>query len=239
MIDSDARGKRLIAAQSWYVASELVRRHPELRIIETHPGGGKYDCLSLQQPDGNGVVHLNRAGRMHVVNPRTPDFQPISWRASVPVSAKGDLFDPCAPHVVKTLELAAGLPAPHPTPPLRPATFTYRVIARVLGRLINEKDTWDARNERLHSSHTVTNRGYLRRFPAAADAARDRRDSDFLGMPTYRFWALLRDGEPVAILDSDGVAYLPTETYQLPEVYRRTGCKLTATISHVLGDVLP
>lgn len=239
MIDNDALGKRLIAAQSWYIGSELVRRHPELRITETHPCRGKYDCLSLHQPDGSGVVHLNRAGRMHVANPRRPDFQPISWTATLPGRVEADLFGPDAHRVIKILEHEAGLPTPHSAPPLLPAMLTYRVIARALGWLINEKETWDARNERLHSSDTVIDRGYLRRFPAAVDAARDRRDSDFLGVPTYRFWALLRGGEPVAILDSDGVAYLSTKTYQLPAIYVQTGCKLTATIGHVLGAVLP
>src|SRR5262249_49627678 len=156
-------GERLIAAQSWYVASELVRRHPNLRITETHPGGGEYDCLSLHQPDGYGVVHLNRAGRMHVARPRTPGFQPISWTATLSFSANGDLSHHDVHPVVETLEHAAGLSTPHSMPPLVPATLTYRVIARVLGWLINEKDTWDARSERLHSSDTVTDRGYLRR----------------------------------------------------------------------------
>lgn len=241
VIDNDTLGKRLIAAQSWYVGSELVRRHPELRITETHPGGGKYDCLTLHRPDGNSVVHLNRVGRMHVANPRMPDFKPISWPTSLPISAQGGLVDADARQVVESLEVAAGLATTPPlhASPLLPATLTYRVIARVLAWLIDDKDTWDARNERLHSSDIVADRGYLRRFPAAAAAARDRRESDFLGVPTYRFWALLRGGEPVAILDSDGVAYLARGIHHLPVIYRKTGCRLTATIRHVLGDVLP
>ena len=33
---------------SWTLATEVMRRAPELlRIIETHPGGGQYDCLSM------------------------------------------------------------------------------------------------------------------------------------------------------------------------------------------------
>lgn len=31
---------RLIGVQSWWLASELLRRTPGLGIIETHPGGG-------------------------------------------------------------------------------------------------------------------------------------------------------------------------------------------------------
>lgn len=38
---------RMINVQSWWVASKLVRRHPQLGLIETHPGDGMYDCLSV------------------------------------------------------------------------------------------------------------------------------------------------------------------------------------------------
>jgi type III secretion system-like peptide-binding chaperone len=35
---------------SWTLATEVMRRAPKLlRIIETHPGGGQYDCLSMMR----------------------------------------------------------------------------------------------------------------------------------------------------------------------------------------------
>ncbi len=38
----------LIQAAAWWVAAELIRRHPDrLTVIETHHGGGIYDCLSI------------------------------------------------------------------------------------------------------------------------------------------------------------------------------------------------
>ena len=38
----------LIELASWILATEVMRRAPKLlRIIETHPGGGQYDCLSM------------------------------------------------------------------------------------------------------------------------------------------------------------------------------------------------
>ena len=39
--------RQLLEAASWRVVAELVRRHPTIRVIETHPGGDQYDCLQL------------------------------------------------------------------------------------------------------------------------------------------------------------------------------------------------
>ncbi|MBE8146482.1 hypothetical protein IOD13_09295 [Brevibacterium casei] len=44
---------RLIYLQSWWVASEFLRRHPEFDLFETHPGGGQYDCLTILGPAGD------------------------------------------------------------------------------------------------------------------------------------------------------------------------------------------
>lgn len=54
---------------SWRLVSETVRRAPNrLRIYELHPGGGQYDCLSLNTIDGIGIADLNRAGMFHAQN---------------------------------------------------------------------------------------------------------------------------------------------------------------------------
>ncbi len=43
----DSVNKQLTEIASWRIVSELIRRHPEkFTVIETHPGGGQYDCLS-------------------------------------------------------------------------------------------------------------------------------------------------------------------------------------------------
>lgn len=54
MIGSSALGHRLVGAQSWFVASELLRRHPSMTLIETHPGGGQNDCLSVVAKGASG-----------------------------------------------------------------------------------------------------------------------------------------------------------------------------------------
>ena len=43
--------------------SEIVWRYPGVyRVIETHPGGGQYDCLSVRDDRFQEVVSINRRG---------------------------------------------------------------------------------------------------------------------------------------------------------------------------------
>ncbi len=44
----DSVNQQLVEIASWRIVSELIRRHPEkFTVIETHPGGVQYDCLTL------------------------------------------------------------------------------------------------------------------------------------------------------------------------------------------------
>ena len=62
--------QRLVYLQSWWIASELVRGHPSLKVVETHPGGGQYDCLSIVTTEHYTVtlIDLNRSGSIHVLS---------------------------------------------------------------------------------------------------------------------------------------------------------------------------
>ena len=49
-------------ALAWWIAAEMIRRHPdEVRVIENHPGGGQYDCLTLcrRGSDYEAIAYLN------------------------------------------------------------------------------------------------------------------------------------------------------------------------------------
>jgi hypothetical protein len=56
-----------IEIASWRMVSELHRRYPDLfNVIETHPGGGQYDCLSLYDHKERHIADFNRRGSLHV-----------------------------------------------------------------------------------------------------------------------------------------------------------------------------
>lgn len=227
--------RRFVLAQSWWIASEIVRRNPALLLIETHPGGGQYDCLSLirRTPSATTtLIDLNRTGRAHVHV--TDDFKPIPWTEAIAASGGHD--------VVHSLEQAAGLNPPAKAQPTGPRVLTFRVIARVLASLVDDRHEWDARNVQLDSSGMDamdSHRPELLQFPTVVEALRDKRSDDLFGRPGYRFWTLLRDGKPVAVFDIDGRLHLPDQPpSELLPAYKRTR-SLTAVIGETLGHVLP
>ena len=76
---TDTSAMRVREAVSWWIVSEFVRRsRTNSTIIETHPGGGQYDCLAVYEPkqnierhDPRQVLDINRNGSMHIR--RLPD----------------------------------------------------------------------------------------------------------------------------------------------------------------------
>ncbi|WP_289020204.1 hypothetical protein [uncultured Ornithinimicrobium sp.] len=224
--------QRLRTVQSWWLGSELVRRHPELLLIETHPGGGQYDCLTLMSMDpggaGTNLVDLNRTGRIHVGD--QTGF--MTWEQE---RAFGDRHG-----AMRRIENAAGLHAPTQTPSSTGKVLTYRVLASVLTTTLNEREPWDARNLMLDASNAdVEPRFDLAAFPSAVEGVRERRRDDLFGRPEYRFWGLIQGEKLVAVLDTDGNVHLGSGPRNLSTVYAQRGRRLNAAIATTLAEVLP
>ncbi len=225
--DAAVADQRAVIARPWRIASELIRRHPELRLIATHPADGSGDCLSIiadaagRQP--RILADLDRRGRLR-----------IHARSGVgPTSRQRDLSGTDPEATVARIELDAGLIVPVRTPPATPAVLTYRVVAHFLAGQADHDETWSVRNEAAVSRH-------LARFPQVAGLVRQgARPDDLLGVPGYRFWTLLRGQEPVAILDTDGRVHLPAEIRDLPCLYLQHDRDLGAVVTAALGDLLP
>lgn len=116
--------QRMINLQSWWVASELIRRHPQLELIETHPGGGQYDCLSVLSADGAHKLHidLNRRGRMHIHSGTPTWFDSARWDIRYPVEWSTELNQEDRRRIPRFLEDATGLLPPAQTPVTTPKT---------------------------------------------------------------------------------------------------------------------
>lgn len=222
---------RYVIAQSWWIASELARRHPGLVIHEMHPGGGMYDCLALLSPgDLQPFIQLNRVGTLQVMSMHK--YRP-TW---------AETFEAKSPHsVVKEIEDVAGLRMSAKAPASTPRTLAYRFIAAALNATVNDRHRWDARNEFIDSSDdnlTVLN-GYLAGFP---DARRSMPATPQIGLwhePESHYWALLRDETPVAIVSIEGVIYRPDHQIDLSTEYRRHDSRMLPVVATALADVLP
>jgi hypothetical protein len=75
--------RQMIEAASWRLTAEIVRRYPRrFAVIETHPGGGQYDCISLiDQDEASSLrgIDLNRVGSVWVHKRDGSDW---AWRGS-------------------------------------------------------------------------------------------------------------------------------------------------------------
>ena len=221
--------ERLRIVQSWWLGSELVRRHPDLTLIETHPGGAQYDCLTLVRAgrEVEPLVHMNRIGKIHIV---ASDLS-MTW------AEERDFGDRHG--AVRRIESAAGLSAPQATPPSAPTVLSLRAIYRILASMLNEREPWDARSAYYDSSGEGSGSVDLSAFPSAANSIKVPRPNDPFGQPGYRFWCLGPGHASVAILDSDGGVHLRDKETSLSDAYVRSGRSLTAAISMTLGAVLP
>lgn len=227
-----------VIAQSWWIAAELVRRHPESLVYEAHPGGGMYDVLAVApsrhfSPDtstGATVVMLNRVGTLQVHAGATmTDI--AEW---APVLMAAEPFD-----IVRELESVAGWQPPPTTPSATRRTLTYRFIASALGMFVNDRHKWDARCELFDTVDGLEPRGFVDSFPQAqADLASVPRLGIY-GEPLSHYWGLLRNGEAIALVSIDGRLYRRAgATLDLRVEYQKHHRRLRRMTAAVLRDWL-
>jgi len=134
---------RFATAESWWLAGELTRRHPEIIAYETHPGGGTYDVLRLGvprdmmpgQPATSSYLMLNRNGTIHIEHP-----------GADPVIPWVELSDSVRPlDIVERLEAEAGWgELLTPQEPTR-RSLTYQFFGAALSLTRHERALWDIR----------------------------------------------------------------------------------------------
>lgn len=220
---------RITEAITWALIADLMRRHEAtagLRVIETHPGGGQYDCRSIVQLSdghwGNDVSFNLQSGNASC----SGAFGEEQRRVEHPIWAGEDQgWDRLAyidavlqaehrMQVVNLLEAKLGLPSPSRSPATTRHALSYRVMAEVAKRSILDGPVIRWENGREDTSgwepsdpvHTA-----LRRVPEIASLL-DKADKGRLRSPTdlpgYRYWIwTLReeshaDTEIVAIIDA-------------------------------------
>lgn len=227
-------------ATYWWLASELVRRHPKLNIVETYPLDGFYDCISVAGNIGGRdvLVEMNRLGSIHV----HPEH--IGLMGAQDVLASEEPL-----RALKTIEAAAGL-ADGKSGPSGTRLIALRLIARTLAFVLHDAAHWDVR--------MITPDGYGHStslfepdpggpekaplssvFPTAAlhhsFVVSSALDEDTRG----RLWGLQKDGLIVAIFDTRGFVYTREQRVSIKPLYTRLGRSLTLTAVHALGNVLP
>jgi hypothetical protein len=159
----------LIELASWTLATEMIRRAPKvLYIMETHPGGGQYDCLSIVRTDlPKWICAFNRVGSLTAFSwfdsGRDCDSMPQIdvWDRI----AKGDPTREILDEICNLVRL----PIPSPLPAGTAASLTYRVITAALRMKTFAPERWSCLNGVCDSSGFMGSgirRKLFRHFPS-------------------------------------------------------------------------
>jgi hypothetical protein len=135
-------------ALGWWIAAELVRRHPGDLIPYLTGGDFQNDCLAVSRfepvtPDGPQrlIVMMNRQPSGHLTH--------VSWFGDPANQERFNWLEVLLTtdrltYVVEQLEREAGLPSPSQTPATTEASVGVRAISAFLNRTMLQRKSWVA-----------------------------------------------------------------------------------------------
>jgi len=184
------------------LAAALAEVVPVNRVVELHPGGGQYDMVELllgtNTDPGSPFprVRFNRPGSIHV-----------EWGPDSDDHVQEDLWKqlenglPPADAVSWVLASVPRLPAGTSETFARSLRFMSDNLDAMTDASRDSIIEW--RNGYLDSSDGSGRRTDLFEAISSADEACTPKDGDPLGIPSYRFWFLLVDGEPLLAIEPE------------------------------------
>lgn len=229
--------RQLVEIASWKIVSELTRRYPgKFTVLETHPGGGQYDCLSLYDKKQEHIASFNRAGRFHVF----ASFDGIKQREPYEIwPAMNEEYDQKT--VLDKVSDDLGLPIPAKLPAAVPATLVYRFIAAFLSHAVFGIPQWCCVNGVLDSSGYGggIRRPFFEQFSQAHGRLEIHETADLYKQPAYRFWFICKEDKPLLCLETNGVVWTAKgKTHNVMELYAAKR-RIWPVVLEVAGDLLP
>ncbi|WP_125772737.1 hypothetical protein [Antribacter gilvus] len=215
---------------SWFLATELVRRHPACSVVHVRSADGQSDRIWIGGWTGaasspvfvqrwaldrlGGTLHVGREMRLVATEP---------WFEIV-------RDDPTA--LVDLLEEAAGFPVTVDPRPPSARTLTYQVICRLQAVTVMTPD-------RIVGRSVVVDEAGTGRLDAPAEYQGVIAALAPGGAPAeaYRFWVLEQRGRPAALLHDSGLAWIGGAQHDLAALFHAHG-RLHPVVHAVFGDLL-
>lgn len=197
-------------AAAWRCFAELVRRHPQLWVLEMHAGGGQYDEVVVWDPSTHQTpVRFNYVGSLHL-DPFGERYQTLDWV---------DLLRGEPRQFLTRIEDVTGLRSPSAVPCSTPRVLTYRAIAHLAGATAFNRNDVSLANGFYDSSGYAQGprEASFAEFPSIADDRRLSSADAPNGIAEYRFWFVYESqgpGEasrPLVAFETTGHAWKPGE----------------------------
>ncbi len=198
--------KRAIA---WRAYQEILRHHPslDLRILQTQPGSGQYDCLTLVRwPGLETVCEVNVSGsglRLGAAIGRPRPVASLGWHPGDDTVWRYPGLGLKEGRLAAAIEDALGFPDRATSPPTTPSVLASAVLAELLERVAFSPREVDLRCGWKDSSYGASIRSWARPLPAleTLHAEMDRKARARLAA---RYWGLARGSanvDPAVIVD--------------------------------------
>ena len=185
---------RVVQSAAWWIASELMRRHPGKFFAFETGGEYQYDVIAVNwiEPPVDTekqVVWMNMMPAGHLTTG--------TWFADSASTERFNWLDVIGSanrieYVICQIEREAGLASPQKVPATRRSTIAARVISGFLDRTIWNSKSWVARCASATSGmgEASHNSGPFRSIPGMSDAAPTLADDAVLSASHFRHWFL-------------------------------------------------
>ena len=233
--ESLAPADRFTLSRAWWIAGQLVRRHPDLtvsRVVDDE----QVPLLIVHDAAETIRVQFDLPAWIQYLTPS--GLRQITW---------GEVFAEAAPlAVVRTIETEVGLGVPIEARD-SPQSLVYRTIACALALGLDSTATWQAVHARIDvATPSDSDWELFDAFPTGPALAQDVIDVALVRVATsgafalhQPVWALLRDVQPVALLSVSGSVHTATGEVDLAAAFEDAGRSISAMTVALFGDHLP
>ena len=211
-----AVSRQLEEVLSWRLITEIWRRFPNRYcLIESHPSGGQYNCLSLIRLEGSPIseIDVNRGGgSVQVLLDEARQAWP-NWPEHMLNSPR---------QFVDSIVNAKELITPSPLPKSTATTISLRFICEFLTHTVGRLESWECRNGFFDTSAGGGGRRneLFRSFPSIVEQPKNSTFANGNLHPAYGFWFLTKNARPMLCIDINGqLATLNGESHDLVASY--------------------
>lgn len=220
-------------AHTWWLASEIIRRHRGLELSTCESTMGLDETLGIFESKGKRLLAFlssevpNRA----VVDGDSKPGWAFGWDAIMGLTPR---------EAVAAIEAKMGIFTPRHALETTETSLTYRLISKIIGSHVWTSDTWEAYSAGYYDaeSNSITPTDALDEFPTALDKHESTHGRDISGRGPEGFWVLRRNGEEVFVLDHDALLHFASNRIPEPLMARfnSLGRNIDALASSVLKE---
>lgn len=207
-------GSKTLTGHSWWLASEIVRRHKGLGLVTCISTLGLDETLGIfDRSKGALLAFLSDVPNRAVVSGNPDALWAFGWNQILDVSPK---------EAVAAVERKLNIYSPNHALATSEETLVYRLISRIICNHVWSADIWTAVSCGIFDgdSRELVSTDFLDEFPSALDKFESTHGRNAVDATAEGYWVLSRDGVEMFVLDSDAVLHFRDNRNPMPLMKR-------------------